>query len=593
MKPRLPSWPADCWLLIVGLVVYGSGAFNEFVLFDDDLHIFRNPILGANFWDALQYFWSQPHKGLYIPVTYTVWLMQAAVLRFFHPGLLPEDFSPMIFHGVNIVLHLGNALLMRRVLLRYFPKPGFALGGALLFLVHPVQVESVAWATGMKDLVATSFALSAMLFYFQAQRRASMTQMVCFGTALFCYLFSVLAKPACLVLPLVLAGLEILVAKAPWRQVLPRCLAPLLMLAPLALLTSQLQPLERNMYPVPLWGRPFVIADAIVFYLRKLAVPFPLVHDYGRLPKWVIEGWAGKISLGLLLLVTGASVMTRRWRVLGFLVLFVVALGPVSGAVQFAFQNFSTVADHYLYFPIIVPLVAFLVWLERHWSLRNQQLFWGGLTILGCISLHQVTVWRNSTHLFANTLHYNPRSILAHNNLAVQYESNEDYVNALKHYEISRSIAPHFAHHHYNVGNLQMKLERLAEAKENFHQTLRLDPRHSDAHFNLGILDEAEGNLTEARSRFEASLQGEPLSVKARVKLGDLEKRVGDLAAAERWYREALSIDPLSHQALFRLAELLRSTGRQEAAEPFYAQVLRLKPSHPDRERILSYLIKR
>ena len=158
-------------LILVTLAVFWQVHSHEFVLWDDGLHVYENPYLQALTFDNIRVFWREPYAELYIPLTYTLWALTAAVARGI--GASPTGgvpFAPQFFHTLNLLVHLLSVLVVWRILRLLLGRvmeerqptatsplltrvEWAAGGGALLFAIHPVQVEAVAWVTGFKDVL--------------------------------------------------------------------------------------------------------------------------------------------------------------------------------------------------------------------------------------------------------------------------------------------------------------------------------------------------------------------------------------------------------------------------------------------------------
>src|SRR5262245_39209267 len=163
-------------LVLVTLAVFGRVYSYEFVLWDDGLHVFENPYLQSLTFKTLLAIWREPYGELYIPLTYTLWALTAAVSRGVSanpPGAAPLD--PRFFHTLNLLVSLLSVLVVWRIvrllLGRLTPRPSrtqveWAAGaGALLFAVHPVHVEAIAWVTGFKDVLFGFLACVAVWQY--------------------------------------------------------------------------------------------------------------------------------------------------------------------------------------------------------------------------------------------------------------------------------------------------------------------------------------------------------------------------------------------------------------------------------------------
>ncbi len=160
----LVPWMA-AGLTVVCLIVYTRTCGFGSLSLDDAKHIFENPAMNPPSLAGILHFWTAPYFGLYIPITYTLWAVAAVVG--WRGGRPPTAIDPAIFHGLNVAVHAANAVLVFSVLRSGLekrapnPRRDLAAGlGALLFAVHPIQVEAVAWISGMKDLLFGFFALA-------------------------------------------------------------------------------------------------------------------------------------------------------------------------------------------------------------------------------------------------------------------------------------------------------------------------------------------------------------------------------------------------------------------------------------------------
>ena len=331
-------------LLVLALTF---AAFSEvggfgFVSWDDELHVTENPwlhpVTPAHVW----HFWRMSYQGLYIPLSYTVYALLALLAR----DPTTQALNPHVFHVANLILHLANVLLVFALLKQSVPNIWAASAGALLFGVHPLQGESVAWVSELRGLLSGMFALLALGQYLEfAESRA----WGCFAVATAAFGLALLAKPSAVAVPLLALALTIWGLGLPWK----RCVPPLALWAAMALgcvlANRTVQSVSPQLF-LPLWQRFFVAGDALAFYLAHLAWPARLGIDYGRSPfvvlahPWGYWTWLVPALLGACLWAG-----RRRWPLLltsG--ALFLLALLPTLGLVPFAFQLASTVADRYV-----------------------------------------------------------------------------------------------------------------------------------------------------------------------------------------------------------------------------------------------------
>ena len=164
-EPATPSrrranherWFLEILLLVFTALVYGRVVGYQFLTWDDDLHITKNPYLNPLSWSGVLHFWREPYENLYIPVSYSFWAFEAWISQHLSGRITP--FDPAVFHVGNLLLHLACCWLVFRLLLRLIGHTLAAWAGALLFSLHPLQVESVAWIGESRGLLAALFSL--------------------------------------------------------------------------------------------------------------------------------------------------------------------------------------------------------------------------------------------------------------------------------------------------------------------------------------------------------------------------------------------------------------------------------------------------
>ncbi len=401
---------------LVAVAVFARLIGCGFTDWDDRGTIWGNPRLNPPSLAAVGFYWTtlgQNTPGqLYTPVTYTAWSALAAVA-----GRPVDAFGlrlqPAAFHAANVVLHATTAGLVYLLLARLSARRWPAAAGALLFALHPVQVEPVAWASGTKDVLCGLFSVAALLAYVAAVRatgRGPRRWRYAVATASFG--LAMLSKPTALMVPPMAAAVDVLLLGRPVRTV-ARWLWPwAVLMIPCVLWTRAAQPAAWAS-PVALWQRPLVAGDAVAFYLCKVAWPAHLGVDYGRRPGLVVASGLAYWTWLLPAAVAAALAWGRNRTLAAAAGLFVLPLVPVLGLVPFEFEFYSTVADHYLYLPMLgVALAA--TWGLARLPARPTAVAAGlGLAALAARSVAAEPAWQDTQSLFANALVVNPRSFVA------------------------------------------------------------------------------------------------------------------------------------------------------------------------------------
>ncbi|MBN1673584.1 MAG: tetratricopeptide repeat protein [Kiritimatiellae bacterium] len=570
-----------------------------FVDWDDNSNVYENPWLQPVSGRSVARFWRGPYESLYVPVTYTVWaaLARGAAGR---TAAAAARFDARWFHIANLVLHALSVLCVFAILRRCLSwvdspaSPGDrrrvpAAAGALLFALHPVQVEAVVWVTGMKDVLCGLLALLALLQYmrfleyipvesddarFRPARAAGHAALA--GAA---FVLAVLAKPSAVIVP-VMAGLLALLQRSRRRFRRLPAAAVLAVWAAVAVVavvvTRRAQPLARTNFTVSPWLRPLIAGDAVLFYVYKILWPFRLGLDYGRSPWLLTRQWwfwfsgaacwaAGFAWLAALWLNTRLRRAVRRGApALAAVALFLSALLPVLGLVPFKYQSMSTVADRYLYLAMLGPAFGFALLARpraggrraalRHACLAALLLFWA------VRSACQVRVWRDSVALFEHGLAVNPGSWTLGNNLGVLLAKTGRMDEALAHFSAVLDRYPGDTDAHVNLGKAYGELGRREQGLRHYRAALQLSPADADVHYNLGVLLSDMGRAAEAAGHFSTALRLEPGYLSAHLNLGELFAGQGRREEARAHLSAALGLAPAGPDA-DRIRARLRTLG--------------------------------
>lgn len=462
-RGRGMDWSWRHTLLVLSVcVVFGRAATHEFTWWDDRMTIGQNERFTPPTLEGLAYYWSNHEYGLYYPVTNTLWWLLAfpSQLQVADPqGVL---LNPWIYHAANVVVHAISVLLAFSILRRLLRDDRASLLGALVFALHPVQVEPVAWASGMKDLLCWCFVLGAIRLHLlqrDTSSRLVWVAMIAAGA------LAMLSKPTAVVLPVALVLIDRFALERGWRASIVSAVPLVAIAAGVAVMASIAQPAHQTI-DVPLHLRPVIAADAVAFYLWKLVWPIDLAIDYGRHPQYVLLQWWAWVTW--IAPVTIAIVLLALRKRLPLLLLagmlFVLGVGPVLGFKKFLFQGYSTTADHYLYFSMLGVALAIGVML-RHFRSRGITIALSLIiALLATRSFLQVGVWRDDDTLFNATLRINPRSAMAHNNLGYVYSMRKIHPIAIMHFEQALALRPTEGIYHHNLADALVEIGQIERA---------------------------------------------------------------------------------------------------------------------------------
>lgn len=568
-RARLAGALALALLLPVVAIAFAPVLVGGYLRLDDHANLLDNAHVQGFSLRGLGAVWSTSALGFYVPLTYTVWWLFAGIA-----GVVGElrQGAPL-FHALNLVLHLANAafvfLLCRHLIRLLAPKTSAfsdrhvtaaALVAALVFALHPAQVETVAWITELKGLLAALLGLLGLLSYYRSPRK--LVAGVLFVTAM-------LAKPSSVFFPVIVLLIDRILLGKPLRESAKLAGLFLLPLLPLVFVTKALQP-DANLELVPSpWGRLVVAADAFSFYLGKLVFPYRLALDYGRSPSFVLEhAGGGRIALALGLLAGGVALSAYAlvrpparddgnpsWRAFALCgcAIFCASLAPVLGLVPFAFQDYTTVADHYLYVPLFgVALVVAGLVVRLRASTAALVVAATVLAVLAAATFTQARHWRSTQTLFAHTLTVNPRSYLAHYSIGTELLDAGRTDEAAARIEAAVRIRPDYLSAQVALGNAWLRQRRFQDVIDYYQSVFGRAPNVagkraafvSIMHNSLGMALANVGRAAEGARHFEAAAKLDPTSLTARMNLGLFALKQGRFADAVVHYQAAVALNP-------------------------------------------------
>lgn len=528
-SPR-PIW-IHLALAVLIFALYGQVAGHQFVRLDDWPYLLQNPHVRQGLsWEGVRWAFTTSYASNWHPLT---WLSHMLDCEIF--GLRPA--GP---HLVNVALHAANAILLFEALRRMTGAFWTAAFAAALFALHPLRVESVAWASERKDVLAALFWWLATLAYLGYARRGGLQRYL--GVFLLMAL-GLMAKPMLVTLPFALLLLDFwplerwspagpafapeasgsVAAKPAFAPASPGRLAlektPLLILSVAsALVTLWVQRSAGSIHSLEVIPTGARVANALVSYVSYLGktiwpaglacfYPHPAVIRTD--PMAALLGPA--IASGLLLAgITAAVLALRRHRYLpvGWF-WYLGTLVPVIGLVQVGSQ---ARADRYTYLPL-VGIYLMIAWgardlLRRRPALRSAAAGAAAISLAACalVTAFQVATWKDTTTLLRHALAVTRNNYLAHNNLGLEYTDEGRLDDSSAEFAAATKIRPNLAVAYYNWGVVDVRRGELGRAAERFETALRYDPDHAEAHNNLGRVYALLGRDREAIEQYRRAL---------------------------------------------------------------------------------------
>jgi protein O-mannosyl-transferase len=574
---RFPAWLLAAVLVSATILAY-QPVWHAGFIWDDDVYVTGNRLLTSH--DGLWRIWfSFDSPSQYFPLVYSAFRAEYALWGLNAAG----------YHWVNLLLHAANALLVWRLLAR-LGVPGSWLAAAL-FALHPVQVESVAWITELKNVLMLFFFLLTLLAWTEFADGKSRRPWRPYALALMFYALALCAKTTACTLP---AAILLIL----WLKDKPITLRRLAQVAPFVALGVGMglltvwweryhQGTQGRLFALDPLERILLASRAVWFYAGKLFWPSNLTFSY---PRWTISASNPLAYLWLLATACLGAAICRERRRFGrgvevAVLFFVTSLGPMLGFIMLYTFLYSFVADHYQYVASIGPIalvsagIAHLAGNPRQGRPWVEAVAWIGLPlVLGTLTWHQARIYRDAETLWQSTVLRNPGSWMAHTSLGILLEQKGQVDEAIRHYEEAIRLNPDYADAHNNLGNALLKEGQGGEAISQYREAIRLKPDGAQAHYNLGNALRREGGTDEAIAQLEEALLLKSDFAEAHNNLGSALGSRGRIDGAIDHFQEAIRLKPDFAEAHNNLGSALLMKGRLDEAIGEYREALRLEP---------------
>lgn len=507
--------------LLLGLITFiafEQVRHNDFVDYDDGVYVTENPnILTGLTLENIKWAFTTNYNTNWHPLT---WLSHMLDCQLFGP-------NPSWHHLSSLLLHIANAMLLFAILNSMTATIWPSVFAAAVFALHPLHVESVAWASERKDVLSTLFWMLTMLAYLGYVRKPNAARYL---LTLLAFALGLMAKPMLVTLPFVLLLLDywplnrienISLVQPSSRQTIVRLVFEKIPFFIFSTLSSVITFLAQRA------GQAVVPLDVLPFHLRLINAVIACARYLGKIlwpadlaifyPINKAELTYGRVLAALALLLAASFIvlkLTRRRRYLptGWF-WFLGTLVPVIGIVQVGGQ---ALADRYTYIPsigIFIILAFGTAELLKNWKYRKPALSIIASAIILVLLIQtrtQVSYWQNSISLFEHTLAVTKNNATMHYNLGYVYHLQNNIDKAAHHYREALRINPQDADSHNNLGVILRDRNNLDEAVEHFRKTVEINPSFAPAYYNLGRVLRSQGKFDEAIKYLNINLQLQP-----------------------------------------------------------------------------------
>lgn len=564
---QIPNWfwALLCLPILMTYLIYQKAIDFDFVNWDDPLYIQYNPYIREFSLSSIIWLLTHYYAGFWTPLT-----MISLSFDYLIGGL-----NPQVYHFHNIALHCINTALVYilsyriltlaedkssngRIIERPITKLFSAFMVAILFGLHPIHVESVAWATERKDLLYGLFFLASIITYISYNAQSPRRSWKYYLCLLFFFL-STASKPMSVTLPFVLILLDywplrrihthlkyVFVEKMPFFAIV-------VLSSALAVISQYQAGTLAGFGNLSLSFRIMNAFHSIIFYLWKMILPFGLTTLYP-----VVYSRTYSVEyIGSAILVAAICYFVYKSRnkypsLLTAWLYYMITLAPVLGIIQVGHQS---AADRFTYLPSLGPFLIIAVFMIRVFHKRQSILFVALSVImffLGYRTNKQVNVWQNSITLWENTLKTIPRnSTVAYTNLADAYKTGGRLMDALREFERAILIGPPTTYPHDGRGEILLSNGMVDDSIREFVAAISIDPNNNSPYCHLALAYKQKGLYTDALNSVKKAIQIDPYYSEAHNILGVIYNDLGRYNDSIKSFQRAMSLEPYHYNPTY------------------------------------------
>lgn len=591
-------------LVLAVVIVFAHALYNEFVQWDDPVNLVNNTAFRGLGWTQIQWMFTSTLMGHYIPVT---WLT-------FGLDYVLWGMEPAGYHFTNLVLHTTNVVMVFFLALRLLPRAlawatvgqiraGAALA-ALVFGIHPLRAESVAWATERRDVLSGLMFLACVICYVASTEHRGWSRRRRLAASVAFFILALLSKSITMTLPLVLLILDFY----PLRRLRPEGRdwpamggillekVPFVAVGAVGALVSYWAVAQHSFFTsseqYPLVSRIALALYSVCFYIGKTVLPLGLSPLY-ELPMRVDirDSQFAFAAIAAVLMTVSLLALWRVWPAgCAAYVYYVVVLAPVGGLVHAGFQ---LAHDRYSYlsclgFALLTGAIPALLIRTR---LRGQlssplvraataaMVAW--IFALGALTWDQVRVWRSTESLWTHAAVVEPECSICQNNVGSMLVNAGNSRAALVHFAQTITLRPDREKVYGGIGLALIQLGRVADAEPYLKRALDKDGSDVGLLNNIGIALVRQGKFEQAIPYLRRALVLDPVNMRARCNLAAALAGSGQLEAGLRQFERAAAQDAYAEEPRIGLVHAYLQTGNVAEARKHYTILRQLHPKAP------------
>jgi tetratricopeptide (TPR) repeat protein len=574
------------YLIIIFLIIITCGAFsrvagNDFINLDDEGYVCNNTHIKSGFnIDSVQWAFTTRYFDIWNPM---VWLSFMIDYQLF--GLNPGG-----YHITNLFLHILSTILLFWLFNRMTGAVWRSAFVAVLFAIHPLHVESVAWVAERKDVLSGFFWMLTLCLYVYYTEKPVMQRYI---LLVLIFILALLSKPMVVTLPVVMMLLDywplkrFQSRKSNWIlwQVKEKALFFILSVTMIIITIYNPDKLQQELFPLS--TRVYNALVTYVIYLEKTFWPRDLAVFYPfptQIP--ILKVMGASIIILMISVIAILTAKKNQYLLVGWL-WYLITVSPVIGFIQISYSTPYGMADRYTYLPSI-GIAVMLSWgipsLIKSEEKRKHFLFLTAFlvaAILAYLTWLQCGYWKNSLELWNHAI-----NVQKNNTVKAQGDQNLDIyaanaMNAERYRKNEIGIRPETVLY-YNRGNAFAKMRQYQLAMEDYNQSIRLQPNFAPAYFNRGNIYKDMGQYQLAIENYIINIQLCPECIDAYDQLGIVHGKMGQYQSALQIFNKVLSLKPNDHTAYNGRGIVYFKLGLYEQAMENLNYAIRIKPDYTD-----------
>ncbi|CAA6813508.1 MAG: Unknown protein [uncultured Thiotrichaceae bacterium] len=502
-------------LIVIPLLIFTQAYQYDFV-WDDNVHL--QHVLLQNFsLETLRQTYSTQYAGMFIPVSYTLW---AGLKAFSEFSSIPLN---TVLHTSNIILHIVNSILVYLLLKNLIQNRLATFLGSLLFIAHPIQVETVVFVTEFRGLLATMFGLLAIYFHMKHYQKHSTTPILLLS--LFLFILALLSKPSGVFVALSILLIHRIYYRNSWQSSLLSFAPYLAIVFAYVTLSHFLISTDYSPLQIPDYHKPAVWLATISFYLLKIISPTELGASYAITPQFLVQQWWLYPVATIPLFIAAGVWAIRRSAPLIVLasLLFAVATLATSGLITYGGYYRSMVGDRYIYFGLFAVSLLLAAILDRFDKIQLYVVSFVALIGLALLSaFNQTPIWKDGVTLWTHSIEFEFNKEESYEeNIATEYYNRgyralqaNDIDNALTNFDIASKRNPTFAAPYLATGSIYYDTGNYQQAAQYFQKGMALDANYVNA-YKLANTYAKLHHYKEAREYYEQAILKNPKHVES------------------------------------------------------------------------------